>query len=698
MSGETINMNLVVSIGVSIVMAIVFIWWQIKEYKTNEAAIQKLSRFFAKKKRYMSSESVTITDDQKTVKNIAIENVAEDDAELKNLIEDINGYIFKSKGTVAFSIIQNKTERRITMLYEIATSKLSFPTHIGLMGTFAGVFLGLIMFLFGTWLGGGITDTNIQSLISGVLVSMLTSCVGIFLLIMSHRAASDATNLIDKDKNEFYEWVQNELMPTVDVSMVEAIGKLHETINQFEPTFSKVITEFKSAFKDVTGAFGDDFRLSVDIIREAVDKMGKNIDKINDNIDLQNDLLDTVKSRELVQGMDAFVTASQRFREITGSLDQFEKARRIMLVAAQESINIQQSYNESLLIPKQVATEINMILNRITTFEKNIEGLGENIAHTQMVGSELINQIKENINAIKSKQKVAEKMADTANEKLEHYFEEHKKELGRIAQKYNEALDSYLSDYETMLRERKSELESRKREFTQAIDEKFNVADIRNEFTSLRKLNDIASRLEQLVNNGVKSGLVKTELEAIKSELIALNEKEAKGGGGGVTLFGGSSTSDESRRKISTLQSEVEELKGLLTEAKESSRQTQRELQITKDKLQRVVTSRPVSVIEKVTSPAAKEKPVSIGMTKDKIDELIRKDQETQAYVDKVINGNSSTKNSSTSKYYPNNNETVTIKDTHENDSFNSSHSSSKEAEEPSKKSFFKRTLGKLWK
>jgi hypothetical protein len=426
--------------------------------------------------------------------------------------------------------------------------------------------------------------------------------------------------------------------------------------------------------------------------------MGKNIDKINENIDLQNDLLDTVKSRELVQGMDAFVTASQRFSEVTGSLDQFEKARRLMLVAAQESINIQQSYNESLLIPKQVATEINMILNRITTFEKNIEGLGENIAHTQMVGSELINQIKENINAIKSKQKVAEKMADTANEKLEHYFEEHKKELGRIAQKYNEALDSYLSDYETMLRERKSELESRKREFTQAIDEKFNVADIRNEFTSLRKLNDIASRLEQLVNNGVKSGLVKTELEAIKSELIALNEKEAKGGGGGVTLFGGGSTSDESRRKISTLQSEVEELKGLLTEAKESSRQTQRELQITKDKLQRVVTSRPVSVIEKVTSPAAKEKPVSIGMTKDKIDELIRKDQETQAYVDKVINGNSSTKNSSTSKYYPNNNETVTIKDTHENDSFNSSHSSSKEAEEPSKNSFFKRTLGKLWK
>ena len=562
----------IISMVISIAMAIGFILWQRREYLANIRGIGNLSRFFSKKENYSKYEGTSYDEETRESKPVVtLKDVANNDAELKNLIKDINDYIKKSKGTVAFSIIQNKTERRISMLYEIATSKLSFPTHIGLMGTFAGVFVGLIMFLIGTFISGGITDTTIQSLISGVLVSMITSFCGIWMLIKGHRAASNATNQIDKDKNEFYEWIQNELMPSVDVSMVEAIGQLHKTIDEFEPTFSGVIAQFKDAFKDVTGAFGDDFRLSVEIVKDAVEKMGDNIDKINENIDLQNDLLDTIRSRELVTGLDAFVGASRKFSEITSSLDQFEKARRLMLVAAQNSINLQKDFNDSLEIPKQVASEINTILNRITTFEKNIEGLGVSIGQTQLVGNSLVDQIKENITAIRNKQKVAEKMADTANDKLEHYFEDQKKELGRIAQKYNEALESYLTDYENMLKERKKELEDRKKEFTQAIDEKFSLEEIRSDFSSLKKLHDIHSKIEQLVNNGVKSNKLKEELEAIKDELIALNEKESKAGG--FTLIGGNTAqSDGNRRKIRELESVIDDLKRQLATKKGDSK------------------------------------------------------------------------------------------------------------------------------
>lgn len=493
-----------ISLIVSFVMAVGFILWQKRVYNENKRAIARLKRFFSKKEAFSTCESYEYDEDGNPISEyIKIKEVADKDAELMNLIDDINAYIKKSKGTVAFSIIQNKTERRISMLYEIATSKLSFPTHIGLMGTFAGVFIGLIMFLIGTMAVGGITDSSIQSLITGVLVSMATSCCGIWLLILSHRLASEATNQIDHDKNDFYEWVQNELMPTVDVSMVEAIGKLHETIDKFEPTFSGVISQFKGAFKDVTNAFGTEFRKSVQVVASAVDTMGKNMDKVNKNIDLQSNLLDTLKSNQLVRGMDSFVEASKRFTDITGSLDQFERARRIMLVAAQETINIQKDFNESLQIPKQVAAEINIILNRITKFEESINGLGVNVAQTQMVGNQVVEQIKENINAIKAKQTVAEKYADTANKRLEVYFDEQKKEVSRIMQKYNEALESYLNDYETMLKERKTELESRNREFVEAIDRKLSIEDIRSDFKALR---EIPHQLEMLMRNPVDGG------------------------------------------------------------------------------------------------------------------------------------------------------------------------------------------------
>ena len=509
------------SMIISFVMAVAFILWQRHEYIENRKAIARLKRFFSKKEDYSTCESYD-NDEQgsHTSMYIKIKEVAEDDAELKNLINDINAYIKKSKGTVAFSIIQNKTERRISMLYEIATSKLSFPTHIGLMGTFAGVFLGLIMFLIGTTAVGEITDSSIKSLIAGVLVSMITSCCGIWLLILSHRSASEATNQIDRDKNNFYEWIQNELMPTVDVSMVEAIGKLHETIDKFEPTFSGVISQFKDAFKDVTGAFGTEFRKSVQIVASAVDSMGNNMDKVNENIDLQSNLLATIKSNELVRGMDAFVAASKRFSEVTGSLDQFERARRIMLVAAQETINIQKDFNESLQIPKQVAAEINAILNRITKFEESINGLGVNIAQTQMVGNQLVEQIKTNINAIKTKQAVAEKYAEKSNNSLENYFEEQKKEVSLIMQKYNEALEAYLNDYENMLKERKSELESRNKEFVEAIDRKLSLEDIRNDFKALR---DISQKIELLTRSQIDGNKLDKVLEGIRTELNAIS-------------------------------------------------------------------------------------------------------------------------------------------------------------------------------
>ena len=140
-----------------------------------------------------------------------------------------------------------------------------------------------------------------------------------------------------------------------------------------------------------------------------------------------------------------------------------------------------------------------------------------------MVGSALVEQIKENISAIRSKQKVAENYSDTASKKLEIYFEEQKKEMGRVMQKYNEALDSYLDDYEKMLQERKKELEQRKREFVEAIDKKLSVDEIRSEFSSLKKLNDISQKLEQLMRNPVDGNQLMRTLSKIHTELNAIS-------------------------------------------------------------------------------------------------------------------------------------------------------------------------------
>ena len=92
-------------------------------------------------------------------------------SDLNELIKEINNYVVKTKGTTDFSVIQNKVERKLNMRYDQSMSLLSFPTYLGLMGTFLGVFLGITMFISGFDNAGNISDDSIKNLLSGVLVS-----------------------------------------------------------------------------------------------------------------------------------------------------------------------------------------------------------------------------------------------------------------------------------------------------------------------------------------------------------------------------------------------------------------------------------------------------------------------------------------------------------------------------------------------
>jgi len=261
-------------------------------------------------------------------------------SDLGKLIGEINEYIRKTKGTTEFSIIQNKTERLEEMLYEDSTARMSFPIYLGLMGTFCGVFLGISSFLVNVWTGS-VNDDSIKGLLVGVLVSMSTSFIGLLLTTRNNYYCSDAKRKVDIDKNKFFDFIQTELMPSLDISMVFALNKLHETVVMFEPSFNRVIANFQETFDDCTETFGEQFTRNVSVVYRAVDTMGKNMDKINENIDLQTKLIRALGGNKIVKGMDAFMTAVSHFDKITESLERFEQICEIMLNAAQDVVDIQ---------------------------------------------------------------------------------------------------------------------------------------------------------------------------------------------------------------------------------------------------------------------------------------------------------------------------------------------------------------------
>lgn len=201
-----------ISLGLSIATFLYFFNKQRGFYNSTMKNLDAFNRFFEKNGRYDTIDAAIepSSPNQSEKKNVStkrLKNVATKNAELHDLIEDINEYLESCKGTATFNIIQNKTERRIVKLYDRAASKASFPTHYGLMGTFIGVFLGLFAFLLiSVFSKEGITDDAIHSLIAGVLVSMSTSFIGLKMSTKANDLISDAKNKNDDDKNEFYEY------------------------------------------------------------------------------------------------------------------------------------------------------------------------------------------------------------------------------------------------------------------------------------------------------------------------------------------------------------------------------------------------------------------------------------------------------------------------------------------------------------
>lgn len=519
--------------SLALYVTIAFVIVQLYFFKETWINRNKFQDFFKKKKDYS-----TFTDEHNTQLN----KVGLEDSDLNNLIEEINHYIVKTKGTTDFSVIQNKVERKLSMRYDQSTVFLSFPTYLGLMGTFAGVFLGIWMFLKGINAIEGITDASLKNLLHGVMVSMFTSLSGLIMTTLNNGFAGYARKKVEEDKNEFYDFVQTELMPTLDVSMVAAISRLHETVDRFEPAFNGVINRFQTTFDTCTRAFGTNFEKNVKAVAGAVDVMGKNMDKINKNIELQEQLISTLKSSEVARGMEKYIEAAEHFVSITRSLNEFEKARKMMLAAAKEAIDLQNQYSESLKIPREVAVRVNQILDRIKEFEASINRLGGQLDRREILGNDVVNKIQEQIKGISKKGKIADDYLGIADGKLEDLFREQTDVIDKMNKRYRDAIASHIEGFEKMLKKQTEELQRRHDDFMKALEEHLSIEEVHKDFSNLRKLNEIFNELRELSRGSVKSEEFETRLSKIESELIKLSglmkKVEEKTGRRGLFGFG----------------------------------------------------------------------------------------------------------------------------------------------------------------
>ena len=497
--------------------------------------LRKLDKF----KGFFSNSENWNVEEKESGYAIHVENSSED---LTELVGEINEYLEKNEGTTDFGIIKDKVENRLEALHEDAVSKVSFPTYLGLMGTFFGVWIGLQSFKIGVD-KAGVSDEIVSALIGGVIVSMVTSLIGLVLMMWGNAKAGDVLKKVEGDKNKFFDFIQVRLMPVLGTSMVSALNKLHRTINTFEPAFKGVIGEFKDAFSECTETLRGTFGEKVQLLTSAVETMGKNMSLINENVKMQEQLLKTMQQRETLKTLESFVVAADKFDAVTTSIAKLSEVKEDLADSSVKLVEAQTKFIGQMSVPERVFEKINAILNRIVTFEESLNALGESISQTQLLGNSQMNLIQEQITAIQKKTDLAVSYQELADDELKSVYETQKNAIKQLNEKYCAAIDTHGDDFALAMNEFKQAYEKIVKECMDAVEAKRDeyIAEIRKSLdleaknqhlAQLAKMPELLALLSNIQSSvkvqpevSSKITTVSNQIDGVKSTLDAMEKK-----------------------------------------------------------------------------------------------------------------------------------------------------------------------------
>lgn len=469
------------------------------------ALIKTFSRLHKTKSLLWGSKWESIKD--KNNPEITLIKQGSGKSERDQLVSEINDYITVKQGAIDFDVLKDKVERTVEAKYSWATSLISFPTLLGLLGTFAGVAIGLWDFRSGVVSAGngGISDAAVGELIGGIIVAMVTSVVGLLLYLIGNALAAKARKELDAEEDEFLCFLQEEIVPELGNDVSASLNNLNLTIKSFKSDFSGVVGDFKKAVGDCTEMFKGNFNDNVKVLTEAVSKMGSNMALVNENIEKQDRLLATLQQPGTLHTLESFVNAAESFKFATATIQELESLRTKIEESTQALVARQQEYNTSLEIPSTLLSKINDLLNRVSTFEESINNLGRDIKEIDSIDNSLINKIEEQLSALKIKQNMIERYQDDSVGELNKIYKADSEAINNMAMAFRRDISDNQAATEKALKDFSEKYSSLVaaciRQINEKMQELFETVDkltVENSLSNLNRLPAIQTSLEDI--------------------------------------------------------------------------------------------------------------------------------------------------------------------------------------------------------
>ena len=336
-----------------------------------------------------------------------------------NEIKDaINNYLSNNKGSVSdYHLMKDIVDRNCDAKEEEINTQIPVPLYLGLMGTMAGILIGIGYLLISGDLSDLLNAENgksgaagVKALLGGVALAMISSILGIILTTLGSMKAKDAKAKEEKNKHAFLSWMQANMLPNLTNDTAQTLERMSTNLVNFNRTFSYNTKELGATLQQVNEATILQKQL-LDAVQKLADK-----DISTQNLALYNALR---SSSQEIATLGGFLRDSNQYlaqvRDLNEKLDRNENRTKAIEETAEffkkEIVQIAQRKEAINKAVGEVDSRLEETFRKLTddanrnievfqqTLGKQQDALQKKLNETQVIVDELKNlsSIKESI-------------------------------------------------------------------------------------------------------------------------------------------------------------------------------------------------------------------------------------------------------------------------------------------------------------
>ncbi len=383
----------------------------------------------------------------------------------------INKYLRSHTGSVVdFNLLKDAVDRHCDSVEEDINTQTPVPLYCGLAGTMIGVIIGLSSLLYTnsitSLLGGNKAKNNteivqqtknseteadehisqaadgVNDLLTGVAWAMLASILGIGLTTANSLFFKKYKLEEESGKNDFYAWMQSQLLPELPSDTSDILQKLVSNLNRFNNVFSKNTKELGSTLSEVNRSY----EIQADIIGYLQEMDIERVSAANILVlkELQGCTNELREFQTYLKSVQGYTTSIQKFTELFNSeserLHILEDIKNLFQgnkdLIAKDLTSSQELLKESMTQMRRATEDtVEELRNALTNEMDNFDELNKQLESKFTEQLEKMPKLYESLNSIS---KIPSKLEDLAQQLI--------KGNERTASALEYKMDSFLSE------------------------------------------------------------------------------------------------------------------------------------------------------------------------------------------------------------------------------------------------------------